>query len=130
MKNKNLLTRKGNRHHHTFFLAAALFLVLSFSHNASATMIGDWDVQSAPISASMNGINNGFINAWLNTTYTPITIQDALATRQAVADREIGHHEIILAGGVRCSRLTLDLLVQYGGARRRRVGDICHRHRD
>ena len=79
MKNRHLLTRKENRPHRFFVLATALFLLLSFSHNASATMIGDWDVQSAPISASMNGITNGFINGWLNTTYTPITIQEALS---------------------------------------------------
>lgn len=79
-KNKKLLTANGKLHHLIFFLAVGLILVLAFSPSASATMIGAWDVQSAPTSASMiSGTNSGHINGWLNTVNAPITINDALS---------------------------------------------------
>jgi hypothetical protein len=79
-KQKKLLTVNGNLHHHIFFLAVGLFLLLSFSPSASATMIGAWDIQSAPTSASMlSGTTSGHINGWLNTVNAPITINDALS---------------------------------------------------
>ena len=51
--NKKLFTVNGKRHCQFFFLAVVLILVLAFSSSSSATMIGSWDVQSAPTSASM-----------------------------------------------------------------------------
>jgi len=79
-KDKKLLTGNGKLHHHIFILAVGLILVLAFSPSASATMIGAWDVQSAPTSASMfSGTTSGYINGWLNTANAPITVNDALS---------------------------------------------------
>jgi len=80
LKNKKLLTVNAKLHHLIFFLALGLSLGLAFSPSASATMIGSWDVQSAPTSASMlSGTTSGHINGWLNTVNAPITVNDALS---------------------------------------------------
>lgn len=79
-KNKNLSTVNGNHHVKLFILAVALMLVLTFSRSASATMIGSWDVISAPTSASMlTGATSGYLNNWINTANTPISVNDALS---------------------------------------------------
>ena len=79
-KNKKLLTVNGNLQHHIFFLAVVLILILAFSPSASATMIGSWDVQSAPTSASMlSGTPGGWFNGLLNTVNEPISVNDALS---------------------------------------------------
>lgn len=79
-KNKKLFTVNEKLHHHIFVLAVGLFLVLAFNPSASATMIGSWDVQSAPTSASMlRGETSGYMNAWVNTANAPISVNDALS---------------------------------------------------
>ena len=77
---KKLFTVNGKRHCQFFFLAVVLILVLAFSRSSSATMIGSWDVQSAPTSASMlSGTTSGYLNTWMNVVNTPISVNDALS---------------------------------------------------
>jgi hypothetical protein len=77
---KKLFTVNGKRHCQFCFLAVVLILVLAFSRSSSATMIGSWDVQSAPTSASMlSGTTSGYLNTWMNVVNTPISVNDALS---------------------------------------------------
>ena len=72
-----------SNHFHKYIFtisAVVLILVLAFSRSSSATMIGSWDVQSAPTSASMlRGETSGYMNAWVNTANAPISVNDALS---------------------------------------------------
>ena len=55
---------------------------------ASAEVIGIWDIQSSPISASVisGGIPIGFLNQWLNVSNIAITPNDALSGMSILDD--------------------------------------------